>query len=225
MAGVVDLLSRPMYYMGDVDRVLGLHGGTAKRWIDGYQRNGRDYDPVVRENRTGDLVVTWGEFVEARLLAEYRSAQVPMVKLRATVERLRARLNTQYPLAHASTLLEVQGREIVERVQNETGTPGWLVIVRNGQLGLDYRAESFTRSAHYDDDIVQKLRPVSTIEEVWVNPLMRDGEPVVNGVPTSVLAEMFRAGDSIDNLADWYELDVREVEAALRYERVTGTAA
>ena len=54
MGGVVDLLSRPVYGVGQVDRILGLRPGTARRWIDGYQRSGTSYPPVVREEPTGE---------------------------------------------------------------------------------------------------------------------------------------------------------------------------
>ena len=57
----------------------------ARRWIDGYQRNSRAYPPIVREETTGADVVTWGEFVEARLLASYREAGVPMLRMRPVV--------------------------------------------------------------------------------------------------------------------------------------------
>ena len=33
---------------------------------------GETYPPVVREEPTGDEAVTWGEFVETRLLSEYQ---------------------------------------------------------------------------------------------------------------------------------------------------------
>ena len=42
MAVVIDLLERPLYGLGQVDRILGLRGGTARRWIDGYSRGGKD---------------------------------------------------------------------------------------------------------------------------------------------------------------------------------------
>ena len=74
MGEVVDLLERPLYGLPQVDRILGLRTGTAKRWIDGYHRGGKDYPPIVREEATGVDIATWGEFVETRLLAEYRDA-------------------------------------------------------------------------------------------------------------------------------------------------------
>lgn len=72
MEPVIDLLARPLYGMTQVDRLLALRRGTARRWIDGYERLVRSYPPVVREESTGDEMVTWGEFVETRFLAEYR---------------------------------------------------------------------------------------------------------------------------------------------------------
>ena len=56
-------LERAVYGMGQVDRLLGLNSGTALRWIDGYHRAGRRYDPVIRDVASGDPLVTWGEFV------------------------------------------------------------------------------------------------------------------------------------------------------------------
>lgn len=224
---VTDLLERPVYFMADVDRVLRLPGGTAKRWIDGYTRSGRYYSPVVRIERTGDEVVTWGEFVEARLLSEFRSASVPILNLRPAVERLRAEFNTKYPLAHQLPLLSTHGRELVRRVQDEEGVDRavQIVVVRNEQAVLSDQAEEFFRSVAYDQDIAVRLQPTGAIGEVWVDPLMRSGEPVVRGVPTGVLAEMYRAGDPVASLADWYDLGVAQVEAALRYERVPDYAA
>lgn len=64
--------SSPVYSYREVDRLLGLNPDTAKRWINGYRRNGREYDPIVREESTDAKSVTWGEFIETRLLSEYR---------------------------------------------------------------------------------------------------------------------------------------------------------
>lgn len=45
---IASLLERPVYtYRGG--RLRGLNPGTAKRWINGYRRNGREYEPIVRE--------------------------------------------------------------------------------------------------------------------------------------------------------------------------------
>ena len=89
MTNVIDLLSRSVYGLSQVDVLLSLRPGTARRWIDGYARAGRSYPPVVREVSTGDEAVMWGEFVETRLLAQYRDAGVPMIRMRPAIDVLR----------------------------------------------------------------------------------------------------------------------------------------
>jgi len=220
MESVVDLLDRHVYGMSQVDRVLGLPGGTAHRWIDGYDRGGRHYPPVVRLETTGSELVTWGEFVEARLLAEYRNAGSPIQRLRAAVEALRGTIHPLYPLAHARPFLDVAGRELVMRVQDDVKLERdlRLVVVRNNQIVLAERAEQFVDSVEYDDEVVRRIRPVAGIREVVMDPLRQFGEPVVRSVRTEVIAELVRAGETVDGIAETYELTRAQVEAAIRFE-------
>lgn len=235
MDATTDLLDRPVYGMAQVDRLLGLRGGTARRWLEGYRRGGKSYPPVVRVEPTGDEIVTWGEFVETRLLAEYRDSGVSMVRMRPAVDRLREEFHAKYPLAYARPYLDVEGRELVRVVQEEVGLERQLriVVVRNDQVVLTEPAERFKRSAEFGqngttESVVVTLRPHYEIAEVVLDPLRQFGEPVVRGrrVPTEVISEHVRAGESLDSIAELYELDRHEVEQALRYELIrAGVAA
>lgn len=224
MDPLISLLDRPTYGMAEVDDLLGLRPGKARRWIDGYQREDRTYEPVVRPERTGSEVVTWGEFVEARLLAEYRNAGVPLQRLRPAVVRLREEFG-RYPLAHAKPFLDVEGRELVRRVQAEVGLESalLLVVVRNDQAILAPKSERFVDSAEYSREgqrVVERLYPLPDLHEVMFDPLRRSGQPVVRSVPTEVIAEQVRAGDSVATIAQAYDLRPELVEAAIRYELV-----
>ena len=225
---VVQLQDRPVYGFGQVDHILGVKAGTSARWVDGYQRAGKTYPPVIRPERTGDEIVTWGEFIEARLLAEYRDAGVPLVRMRPAVEKLREELNTRYPLASAKTWLAVEGRELVRKVEEAVGLDRRLrlVVVRNDQQMLDWSppAQEFADSLHWEHvgprkrPEVTSLNPDPAIREVVVNPLQRFGEPSTRGVPTEVIRELYVAGDPIEMIAELYALPRHLVEAAVRYE-------
>ena len=226
MAEATDLLDRPIYGLAQVDRLLGLSPGTARRWMDGYRRAGKDYPPVVRVEPTGEEVVTWGEFVEARLLSEYRDAGVPLIRMRPAIDRLREQFHPRYPLAHSRPFLDVHGRELVLRAQEDVGLDRelLLVIVRNEQIVLSQPAEQFIQSAEFDrkTQVVERLRPVADIREVVMDPLRQFGEPVVRSVRTDVIAEQVRVGETIDGIAELYDLDRHLVEAAVRYELICG---
>lgn len=219
---VIELLDKPIYGFSQIDQLLALRKGTARRWIEGYERRGKQYLPVVRPEPTGEEIATWGEFVEARFLAEFRDKGVPMLKMRPAIERLREEFQTKYPLAVARPF--VSQRDLVMRVQDQVGLASRLriVIVRSGQLTLTDAAETFWRAVDFDDPdegSVVRLHPLSGNHDVVVDPLRQFGVPVVRSVPTEVIAEQFDAGDSVEEIAHLYELGTGQVEAALRYER------
>lgn len=225
-ASAVSLLERPLYGMAQVDRLLGLNPGTARRWIDGYKRGEKRYPPVVRLESTGDEIVTWGEFVETRLLSEYREAGVPLVRMRPAIDRLRERFDPHYPLAQARPY--AAGRELVLEAQEAVGLELklQLVVIRNDQIVLTepalrfYRAATFASQNGAGDGIVEQLHPVTEIDDVVIHPLRQFGEPVVRSVRTEIIAEQVRAGEPIDAIAEFYELPRPTVEAALRYELI-----
>jgi uncharacterized protein (DUF433 family) len=82
--------------------------------------------------------------------------------------------------------------------------------------------EQFVKAVEFGSGIAQRIRPVAVVKDVVIDPLRQFGEPVVRSVRTDVIAEQVRAGDSIQMIADLYELTAGEVESALRYELIRG---
>ncbi len=222
MAG--SLLDRAIYSYADVDRLAGLPPGTALRWLEGYQRAGRFYDPVLRPAPVGDDIVTWGEMVEARLLAEFRNRDVPVQRMRPAIVRLRKEFGP-YPLAHAHPFLDVEGRELVRLVQEQVGLERrlQLVVVRNGQPVLADTAERFRSAVEYDDGVAGRIKPDLRTPDVVMDPRRAFGQPAVRNVRTDALAEDYRAGTSRDDLADLYDLTLGQVDEAIRFELIAGS--
>jgi uncharacterized protein (DUF433 family) len=217
------LLERQIYGMAQVDGLLGLAAGTARRWIDGYERNGRQYQPVVRSESTGAEAVTWGEFVETRLLAAYRHMGVPMVHMRPVVERLRDELQVPYPLAVARPFAE--GRELVARVQHDIQLDERLMLVevlRTGQIELAYETRTFWEAIDWEpgegQEIASRLHVNGRASRVVLDPLLAFGAPVVGSVRTDVIAEEARAGASLRAVARGFGVSIEDVGAAILYE-------
>lgn len=222
------LLERQIYGMKQVDGLLGLAAGTARRWIDGYERSGRAYPPVVRVEPSGEDAVTWGEFVETRLLAEYRDRGVPLVRMRPVVEGLRTKMGVKYPLAHARPF--VSNRELVVEVQDAVALDDRLLIVevlRTGQLELAFEARTFCESVEWaptgsagaaDDRIAARVHAIGRDSLVVFDPLRSFGAPSVGTVRTDVIAEEVRAGTPLAFVAIGFGITLREAAAAVEYE-------
>lgn len=229
----IDYLERPVYEYAQADRLLGLGSGTARRWIDGYERRGKTYLPVVRETTSGDDMVTWGEFVETRLLADYRDGGVPMLRMRPVVEGLRQRFGVRYPLATLQPYL-LDARRLVYDLQEQVGLEDSMrLVVEAGtdQLVFSAQVRQFESSTDFgpagdaDEMLALRVRPLGRSRAVALDPQRKSGQPVVRSVPTDVLAELVRAGDPIEWVAEQYELNLDQVLDALKYERRLTEAA
>jgi len=217
---VVELLNRPLYGVGQAAALLGVkRADTLQRWLDGYTRGGRTYPPVIRLEPTGDEVLTWGEFVEARYLAGLRADGASLQHLRQVVDALRESYGA-YPLANAKPF--VDGKDVVMRLQERLDVPAnvQLVVVRNGQIKLSAAAQDFVEHLEYQDDLASALRPAGLASPVVIDPTRGFGMPSLVGrnVRTEILAELYVAGESNEAIARAYDLTTDQVEAAVRFE-------
>ena len=224
MGQVTSLLHREVYVMSQADRLLDLGVGTARRWIDGYERRGRRYEPLVRAETTGSDVVTWGEFVETRLIAEYRSRGVAVVRMRPALMALRREFETDYPLATARPFLSEDGRDLVLRVQDETVlSPSLRFVVRTNQsVMLSMEVQRFQQDAEYEQtDEVRRFRLFGT-PNVVLDPEFGFGEPTIRGrrLRVSAIAEAIAAGDARDDIKATWDISDDVVDDALRCSRV-----
>jgi len=222
---VVTVLDRELYEEPLAAQVLRVPPSTLHWWLEGGTRRGHVYDPVLRPHPTGSKNVTWGELVEARYLREYRrTLGVQLSSLRAFIGALRAELDVPYPLAHARPWVG-PGRHLFVSAQQQAGLPAELWACYEPPTGialLTHPAESFLERVEFDDDengVVVRLRPAGRESPVVIDPDVRFGSPSVSGIPTESIAELVEAGDSIESVARDFELKLRDVIAALSYEK------
>jgi uncharacterized protein (DUF433 family) len=218
------ILDRELYDDTLAAQLLGLPRSTLRYWLEGGDRRGRTYEPVLRSEPTGSHVVTWGEFVEAQYLREYRrTLGVQLPRLRAFIGYLRDGFGVPYPLAHARPWVG-PGQRLLVSGQDAAGLPPELWACVEPQSGirlLTHPAESFLERVEFDDrdtGVVIRLLPAGPESPVRIDPEIRFGAPIVRGIPTGILAEQVRAGDSVEAVASDFDLSLEEVVAALGYE-------
>jgi uncharacterized protein (DUF433 family) len=209
-------------------RLLQIPQGTLHYWLDGGERRGRTYLPVIRVEPSGSRLVTWGEFIEAALLREYRKThQVPMAELRNFIERLRERLGVPHPLAHARPYVG-PGRRLLLEEQEASGLPGdfWLVAIAAGQPTLTPPSETFFARVEWnEDDLVSGWRPAADPRSpVRVRPDERFGLPAIGGIKTESIWEHLEGGESEEEVAEQFDLTVDEVRWAEAYEHSSRAA-
>ncbi len=216
-----DVLDREMFAEAEAARLLQVAKGTLHYWLEGGTRGERDYLPILRPRSTGSKIVTWGEFVEAGLLRQYRRKhQVPMAELRAVIERLRDKLGVPHPLAYFKPFVG-PGQRLLLEVQEATGLPGdfWLVAIADGQPTLTAPSETYIERVEWADDLAVGWRPAGdTRSPVRMRPDERFGLPAIGGIKTEIVWEHLEADETFDDVAEQFDLTVDEVHWAHAFE-------
>lgn len=221
------MLGVDLYEVSVAAEVLRIPDSTLRWWLEGGERGGRLYAPVLRPEPTGSNVVTWGELVEAGYLAGYRKGlRVRLWRLRDFITLLREELGAPYPLATARPWVG-PGRRLLLEAGERTGLelelrPG-LIEPTTGQGVLAGIAERFLARVEFEppDDPTgeaARLRPAGKDAPIVIDPYVRFGMPSVAGISTAVLAIKSKAGEPVEALADDYGLTIAQVVAALNYE-------
>jgi len=222
----VAILNRELYSIPEAARLLQIPPSTLQWWLEG---RGDQYAPVIRDQATGSTAVTWGEFVEARYLRQYRRAHgVPLWRLRDFIGQLRDEYQVPYPLAHFTPFVG-EGQRLVLRLQEDLDLPKSLwafVSVPSGEVMLTGPAEQFLDRVEFAKDgdrWAERLRPLGRRSPIVIDPERSSGIPTVSGIRTEVLAELVAAGELTEDVAADFGIPAKLVKAAVAFEwRDTG---
>lgn len=218
---MISLLARPTYSLSEAARLLRITPSKLRWWLEGTVLGQKRYPPVLRTEPTGNSQVSWGEFIEAAYLREYR-AHLPLQQLRPLREVLSREFDTPFPLATSRPL--IAGRELVSDMQARLGIPEELwMVVGTGQLMLSEAAQTFCSRVEFDPATDEAMRYIvmEAAEPVYVNPRRSFGIPTVRGVRTEVIAELSLAGEPRSAIIDIYSdygVTRRDIDTAVDFE-------
>jgi uncharacterized protein (DUF433 family) len=205
---------------------LNLPASTLRAWCVGqpysYKGEERQFRAIIRLDGSRGNGLSFLNLVEAHVLAAMRRIHgVPLPKVRKALDYVIEYLNVTRPLANAR--FETDGVDLFVRRLNKL-----VNVSHDGQIAMEGILKTHLRRIERDPAGVPiKLFPFTRIQAtadaprpVEMDPRIAFGRPVLRGrgVPTAVLADRFKAGDTLGELAEDYETSTAEIEEAIRCE-------
>jgi uncharacterized protein (DUF433 family) len=214
----------PAYTIAEAARYLRLPQSTLGHWVRGH----KTFKPILT-TPNGGPILSFVNLVEAHVLwAITRQHQIKLPNVREAVDYLKVRVNEPHPLAAID--LEHDGVDIVVRILGDI-----INATRKGQVAMKEIVEASLRRIQRGPDgkTPVALYPFITDDismdrkSVMFNPEIAFGRLVIvdSGVPTTEVAQRYKAGESMDELADDYGLLRNDIEDAVRCELHVATAA
>jgi uncharacterized protein (DUF433 family) len=220
------VLATPAYPFVEAAHYLHLPLSTLRAWCLGQPLSAegvsRRFQPLIRLDGGQGRALSFLNLVEAHVLAAIRRQHhVSLPAVRRALDFVGRRLRSARPLAELQ--FQTDGVDLfVDRVGtlinvSREGQTEMAEVIRahlqrieRDAKGIPVRLFLFTRSDERGE------QPASVV----VDPRIAFGRPVLagRGVPTAVLADRFKAGDSFQQLAEDYETSPQAIEEALRCE-------
>lgn len=223
----LDKRDAPIYSIADASHYLGLPYSTVKSWVAGQRYRSADgvekfLKPIVRPSDKAKRHLSFRNLVELHVLSlTRREFRIPMQKVRTAVDYMKKEFGTEHPLSDVP--LETDGIDVfVERLEHLVSAS------RKGQLTMREVVKQYLQRIDRDKKgMPLRLYPFTRASmgaeqprTVVVDPNLSFGRPVLagTGIRTSILAERYKAGDTIKELVYDYGLNASVIEEAIRIE-------
>jgi uncharacterized protein (DUF433 family) len=212
------------YALPEAAHYLRLPEATLRSWV-----HGRSYpkvagsgwfEPLITPASSRPLVLSFTNLVEAHVLSAIRRKhEIRFHRIRPALEYVRQELGVDHPLARQ--VFHTDGLDLFVQKFGEL-----INASRSGQKALREVVEAYLRRIERDEEgLAARLFPFSRASldapaVVVIDPCRSFGRPILkdSGIGTTIVAERFRAGESIEELAADYHCSPLEVREAIRFE-------
>ncbi len=227
---MVSVIGRGAYTIPEVSRLLRLNPklrdiampASIRRWAYGYNRRSQKYTPAIGSEEFSRQTDTLSflEVIEVMFIASSLAGGTKWPKVREAARVASRLLATEpHPFAHREWFADPHaiylklGRQEDEAILVEMA--GHAQIAMEGLLKVYLKQIRFNKVSGLAD----AWYPLGPDHPVVIDPQFSFGRPtVVAGVRTDILAGHARGGDSVSDIAYWYQVPEHEVEAAIRFE-------
>jgi uncharacterized protein (DUF433 family) len=229
--GIEDPRDVPAYTIVDAAHYLNIPHNTIRSWVfgrdyklaDGTQRR---YHPVIKLPNEKSQLLSFFNLVEAHVLRALRARHsIDLPKIRRALKFVQDKYHWQRPL--------IQQQFKTDGVSLFIDHLGQLVDAsESGQVVIDDVMDHLNR-IEWEGSFAVRLFPftrTSTVDApktVFIDPRYSFGRPILKDcyVATAAIAERYKAGESIEELADDYGCTKLEIEEGIRCELRLAIAA
>lgn len=220
------LVGKGLYSFPRASQLTGIPAQNLRRWALGRPGDGRSVaaPPIVNlelPDINSEHALSFLNLVELKLIGEFRRLGLPLQYIRRVVDVLEQSYNWNHPLACRRLLTD--GSSIFAEIDQD-GEFACIEVAgrRPGHVVLEEVIRPFFKDVEFYDetDLARRWYPAGPEGRIVVDPAIALGEPTIAdfGVPTALLSELASAGDSVQDIADWYEVPAEDVARAVSFE-------
>lgn len=219
--GETDPRDIPIYSISDAAKYLRIPVGTIRSWTVSISNGSNFSKPLILTQDIKPKLLSFTNLVEIHVLRAIRKHhQMQRDKVRIALDYIQEKFQVLHPLA--SEKFSINGVDLfIERYASLfNASEDWRIDLKSS-FNTHFQRIEFDKNG-----FAMKLFPFTASQEennpriVVIDPRIAFGRLVIaeTGIPTIVLAQRLKAGESIQDLAYDYKCDRLKIEEAIRCE-------
>ncbi|MCE2717780.1 MAG: DUF433 domain-containing protein [Dolichospermum sp.] len=219
--GETDPRDIPIYSISDAAKYLRIPVGTIRSWTVSISNGSNFSKPLILTQDIKPKLLSFTNLVEIHVLRAIRKHhQMQRDKVRIALDYIQEKFQVLHPLA--SEKFSINGVDLfIERYASLfNASEDWRTDLKSS-FNTHFQRIEFDKNG-----FAMKLFPFTASQEennpriVVIDPRIAFGRLVIaeTGIPTIVLAQRLKAGESIQDLAYDYKCDRLKIEEAIRCE-------
>lgn len=222
-------IGKGVYSLAEAARLSKVSPKTISRWTQGYTYRYKDQErflPPIVARALGQTfnegpALTFSDLLEVRFLEVFRKYGVSSKAIRIAAINAQEFLGRPHPFS--TQFFKTDGHTILAEIVRGTGDRHLLDLVKKQYVFKEIMAPYLYEGIEFNPASKEPDRwwPLGRKRTVVIDPLRSFGAPIVNrgGVPTKILANAYKAEQSIPFVAAWYAVATREVHDAIEFEK------
>lgn len=222
-----DLYNFPAYSVTDAAQYLRIPVVTLRSWLQGRsyatKRGQHTFEPLIQRPNPDLPQLSFTNLVEAHVLRIIREThRVKLDKVRTALDHISQQLDTNHPL-----VLKKFQTDGIDLFVDQMDT--LINVSRSGQLAMRETLKHLLTRVEWDErNIAVRLFPFIQPEGdetkiLYIDPRISFGKPVIagKGVPTTSIADLYEAGDEIEDIAYEFDCTPEQIKAAIQFESLS----
>lgn len=220
------LIGVGLYTVPEAARLTSVSSDRIRRWLRGYTfhtRTGEHKSHAVIVPALppidGVLTLTFLDLLEVRMVGAFLNVGVRWKTIRQARDNARAYLG-EYPFSRGRFVTD--GRQIFEPLARGAAKrdTAFVNVVTSQVLFREAVAPYLATLKFTAEGQAEEWWPLGKNRSIVLSPHRSFGQPIVarGGVPTSILARLYRVEQSFVRVARWYNVTERSVRDAVEYE-------
>ena len=205
-----------IYTPQEAARLIGGSPMDIVRWTRGTSTS----NPIWHAHYEGlddSTAISFLDLIEVRVVRAFRKAKVSLQSVRSAIKIAQEKYGIERPLS--SLHFKTEGKDIVFQAIEDDENYESLSRKNPGQKIFGKIVDLSLRDLDYEDGRAARWRPINH-SKIILDPARSFGAPIIEdlGISTATLARESKLGLSAREISNLYEIPLKMVAAALRYE-------